>query len=583
MKKRQNKHITLGLGILFFSLNIFATEESNTNSINSVAEEELPIFFAVGGPPVGFEELEEGQKVIIDVYFGGRFLSTHLVTVTPETIILHRPENIVSLIGDLKEEEIIIQALSGVLDTNSHATCSIDSNNTNCGTIKPLVAGVIYDEEKFRLDIFINRNFMLTRDAEVKKFLTPSTVEDLSLVQNFGGTWSGYVGDITETDYTLLSDSRVAWSEHSIRMNTDYSKTQSFNVNDLYYEYDFEGQNVRGGLLSTEGIGLTFTQDRTIVGARIGTSYNTRLDLHFSSGTPITVFLPTRGIVEIRRDGRLLVSYMQDAGSQQLDTSSLPSGAYNIDIRILDESGQQLSRETRFFSKSLRLPPSDEWVYFLEGGQVLNRRQSDSGIHSERTDQYLLRGGLSHRLTENAALTFSAAIDRDDLLNEISLFHLSDKYEITPAIAFADDGSFGYSVDLQYYFTENINTYLYHRQLESNKNQFSISDINNPSLIGTSYKQSNAGITLPLSKGVASYNYSLVDSRTGIETETQSVMYSTNLYRNNDYEIDTNVSYSTSNYTDIAQVNFEFRLKDDKWTYRAKPLYRVYSIQRSKW
>ena len=530
----------------------------------------LPLFIAMGGTPGGFENLAEPQKVVVDVYFGNRFIATHTANVTPTTIMLQDPERLVGMIGDIREREIVSQALSGTLDTNSQMACSIRSLRSQCGTINPLVAGVIFDDSRFRLDVFINRHFMLTRSADVNKYLAPSDVEGFSFMQNMGGAWSGMTGDVDDNDFTFSGGSKMAWSENSVQFNWDYSKEQQFSVNDLYYSRDFKGKEYRGGVFGTQGMGLTFTPDRTVVGGRIASSDNTRNDVQFSSGMPVNVFLPTRGIVEIRRDGRLIASFMQEAGSQQLNTSSFPSGAYDIEIRIVDEGGQEISKETRFFTKSMQLPPSGEWLYFAEAGQVLDRT-SDGSI-PDSTDQILARGGVSRRLSDNWSSTLALAMDKDDLLSELSFFHLAKNYEITPSLMLSDDGSYGFSTDMRMYFSRGISAYLSYRQLESNKTADEAYDLERPSMLGESFKQANAGASVPIYRGVASYNYTIVDNDNNYESsKTHSINYRTNIFRSNDYDVDTNISYSTSNETDIAQINFELRLRDDKWTYRARP------------
>ena len=120
-------------------------------------------------------------------------------------------------------------------------------------------------------------------------------------------------------------------------------------------------------------LALNLTSDQPMVGLRINSSDNTREDLDFSGGMPVEIFLPTRGRVEVRKDDRLIDSAFFEAGSQQLDTTSFPSGAYDIEIRILDESGNLISTETRFFAKQSQIPPIGEWLFFAETGRVVNR------------------------------------------------------------------------------------------------------------------------------------------------------------------------------------------------------------------
>ena len=135
-----------------------------------------------------------------------------------------------------------------------------------------------------------------------------------------------------------------------------------------------------------------------MVGGRITASDRTREDGDFTGGTPLEVFLPVRGRVEIRRDGRLINTGFYEAGAQQLDTSSFPGGAYDIEIRILDEQGNEQSRQTRFFAKQYQLPPLGEWLFFAETGQIMERR-NDASL-PESTGLWLSRAGVSRRLLD---------------------------------------------------------------------------------------------------------------------------------------------------------------------------------------
>ncbi|WP_257264313.1 hypothetical protein, partial [Endozoicomonas sp. ONNA2] len=141
-----------------------------------------PVFLAAAIPPPGFEELSATQSSLVDIYFGNRYIGSQLASFSPGIIELPDPASLVRQIGDLNETTLITSALSGELDSHSELVCPPNSTQ-NCGLLETPVAGVIFDESRFRVDIFVNRRFMLTRAAEVRKYLPPSDA-GFSMMQN---------------------------------------------------------------------------------------------------------------------------------------------------------------------------------------------------------------------------------------------------------------------------------------------------------------------------------------------------------------------------------------------------------------
>ena len=74
------------------------------------------------------------------------------------------------------------------------------------------------------------------------------------------------------------------------------------------------------------------------------------------------VFLDTRSRVDVLVGGRLVATGLYEAGNQALDTSGLPEGSYDVELRITGGGGGTRS-ERRLFSRTRRLPPMglDSW------------------------------------------------------------------------------------------------------------------------------------------------------------------------------------------------------------------------------
>ena len=535
----------------------------------SLALAQNPVFLAMDSAPAGFEDLAAPQRSLVDIYYGNRYLTSQIATFSPQMIRLSDPAMVVRLIDNITDPSRVEDALSGELQTHAGDVCPTRQSR-NCGLLYPAVAGVIFDEDRFRVDVFVNRQLLLTRDAEVRKYLPPSDA-GLSLLQNVSGAWSGSDAPGGQRDdYTINGLSQFAYRENSVYFNWNYTRNLEFQVNDLYGRRNFEGVEYHAGLMGSSAFGLSFTPDRTLLGARVASSDDTRTDTEYSGGMPLDVFLPTRGRVEIRRDDRLLTSYFLEAGSQQLDTTSFPPGAYDVEIRILNEDGVIISQETRFFAKRFRLPPKGEWQYFAETGRVLDRNSGDTWPAS--TEQWLTRAGVSRRLSDTLAGTAAMAMTHDDTLMELGIFNIGYLYEFLPSVMLATNGDYGL----------NLTTWLRYQQVSGNvsyrrlwKNGDAATaptgNADHPPLLGNGFEQKSVSISFPLSVGTMNYRCNSNRQGNGNTARVHSLDYRATMFRTPDYDISMTLGFSHSGNTDIVLASVEFRLRDDHWTWRVSP------------
>jgi hypothetical protein len=160
------------------------------------------------------------------------------------------------------------------------------------------------------------------------------------------------------------------------------------------------------------------------VGARIGTSLDTREDQRQTSGRQIQVFLQSRGEVAIFKDQRLVSSRIYDAGNQIIDTSALPGGAYDITLRIRDSGGERI--ETQYYVKNSSLPPEDEPYYFLELGQLTDLTGDDT--LPETIDEHILRGSINTRLNFSNAVFGGKMIRSQKLAGSVWAINMMCRY-----------------------------------------------------------------------------------------------------------------------------------------------------------
>ena len=261
--------------------------------------------------------------------------------------------------------------------------------------LEPDDAAVIFDADRFRVDIFVNPELLDPQLAQAERF-QPAPEAGFSALETISAAVAGSTSD--GTDFTLRSHSLLAYDTGRLTAETSVSSADDANLDVLAAEADRHGWRYTGGLYRTALSSLL--GERRLLGAGAGSTTDTRLDREQIGGSPIVVFLPSRAQVEIFREGRLLSSQSYPAGNQVVDTTALPEGAYEVTLRIRQIDGS-VREETRFFAKTSAVPPRGAPRYVLEAGLVGNEGDGPADFADNGP---AVHGGTTHRLTESLAL-----------------------------------------------------------------------------------------------------------------------------------------------------------------------------------
>lgn len=538
----------------------------------SGAYAKTPLIISQTSVPAGFEDLLAPQKSMVDIYFGGRFVTTMPAEFTTSTIQFDDPQKLVRQIPAILDSYSVIQALDGELDSHSEAIC-YGRRNYGCGLIQPEVAGVIFNADNFRADLFVHPALLTVQALDKSRFL-PGSDAGGAVIQNLSANISGNLNDDdSRENYTIFGSSFLSFEENSIQANWDFSRDQDVSVNTFLFERDYEGHLWQAGLVNATGFGLNFSASRRLWGVHIASSFNTRTDRSFTQGTPLEIFMPVQGRYEIIYEERLISSGLIDAGNQELDTTSFPSGAYDLTIRLLDEQGNLVRTETRFFAKQTRLAPAGEKEYFLEGGRV--SQSSEENILPELTDDILVRGGINMRLADTVSSSFAVAGTEGQSLAEASFFKMGRNYELAPSFMLSSDGDYGSKLDARYRY-RNFNVSSSYLELFRDGVQTS----EEFDLLGNKFRQSSISLNYPILGGNTSYRYSESESASldGSEASRQtrqSIGYSRTLYRDNLYLVSIRFDTSWTNEGEVSGlVSIDLGRSERKWTFRANPQVR---------
>lgn len=388
-------------------------------------------------PPDGFVELEGPRDVMVDVYFGGNHLGLARATTLPGALRFQEPDQVAVLLAPYSDSPQVKQALLTTLPSNTGKTCS-QMLNSNCGSLKPNSVGIIFDEDHFRVDIFLSDD-LLGRPLTTEVFLDPTST-DFAAVGTIGAALSG----TTESNPDFNMQGRAIFSLGNSRLKSNISFSSEFGViaDDLLLEVDKPDRRYVGGVLWTPGTSLVGR--RRIIGVGAATQFDTRIDRQQLEGTPLPLFVQQRSLVEILIDGRLVSSRVVEAGNQLLDTSGLPEGSYPLVLRIR-EPGGGTREERRFFAKDAGLAPPGHVRFHAFAGLIAPTRE---GHPISVTDDLFYQVGVSKRLTENVGVETIVLGTQNKVMSESGVVLLTSRAKLRVVGLASTAGEFGGVVQL---------------------------------------------------------------------------------------------------------------------------------------
>lgn len=382
--------------------------------------------------PQGFEELDEPQETEVDLFYGGFYLISVKSRFTGVDIVILDVDRLVDTLVDLKDPGYFRELLAAPLYTNANKLCE-NRSSVNCGVLTTDSVGVIFDQASLRMDLFIAPDLLKTRTPQQLAFLPPSDA-GFSLLDYASFYTSGSA--VGENHYNLANTTILSYAENRVLMRSNFTDLADFSVDTLAIAREFQGKDFQAGIFRGNAGSFVFMRDALFVGATVESSLITRNDLSVSLGNEIEVFLDSRSRVEVYKDGRLINTQFYDVGNQLINTSSFPAGAYDIEIKIINSAGAE-RLETQFFSKSSRLPPADQPLYFLQVGEEMDQSNAEQ-ILPKGNDKRFLRAGISHRLTASFGTGFGFSANQTSTMIEASGFKQGNHYELQSIFAYDD-------------------------------------------------------------------------------------------------------------------------------------------------
>lgn len=513
--------------------------------------------------PPGFESLSEPQTTAVDIYLGDEYLLSQMATFTPDEITFNNPRQISEQIPLLLDPAAVREALSKPQTAHAELVCFYQGQE-NCGHLQPEVAGVIFNRDRFRVDLFINNELLAARETSRQKYL-PASDSGWSLLQSLNAAYAG-ASNAPEETYSINSGTTLAYRESRFQLNGNLRNDDENNIDTAAFRRDWEGTEYQLGYFRSNSGNFRFMSDSPIRGGRFASSLDTREDLRQSAGNELLVFLTTRSEVSLFKDGRLISTRIYDAGNQILDTSQLPGGAYDVTIQIRDAGGN-VSEETRFYAKSNQLPPSDQALYFVEAGELLDT-EDNQGL-AKGSGLALIRAGYHYRITDQFAAMAGATQVEDLSSLELGFTHLGRYHDISIGGFVASQDRTGGRVDLR---TRLGPLFLDINYRKVNNNEFDPLNPDPADLFGESNTQAAVNFTTLLPVGRLDLN-GRINRREDDTIETYTARYEFPRLRLGISELFFGLQFSREEGVNTGLFTFEVRGNSNHVTGRIRPEY----------
>lgn len=519
------------------------------------AQTEPVISFEV---PEGFDDLLEPQRTLVDIYYNGLMIGSSLANYSLELMSFENPREVFGLLSNLSQPAKVFNAFLLPLATNQSRVCFYQGQ-TNCGVLVPEVVGIIFDESQLRVDLFVNPLLLEQQALKVSKYLPPST-SGTSMINNISLIAAG--GNELEDVYTARVNSILSFDNYRMIANVESDQQNDTRLDQLSFVYEERDLEYQLGTFRTLTNSSSFFHQRDFLGFRVQSSLASRTDLEQVSGTKIFVFLNERSQIEVYKDGQLIDSRIYQAGNIELDTRYFPQGSYNIELKIIGDSGQE-KIETHFYSKSLALPPTGETLFFAEVGYPEDEKIESYPVAK---DDALVRFGVVSRVSDSFGLSSSVVKNSQQETLELGSFWLGNQVELqTNHVVNADDEHAAYylmNIRHPNFFVSASYRRTYTEDLSWLNNDLRLIAVNN--------RQTIVNLGIPFERSVLNF-FSRTSQQPGFDDiEILGLSWRKNIYRSGRMHLDWTIDASKQKDDERLLVGLTLRFLNNKSRFESR-------------
>ncbi len=515
--------------------------------------------------PEGFEDLDKPQTLPIDISFLGRNIGQYMAEVSSETVKLSNPQNVLDHLSKYKKKykQTLLKYLSSTLPANSQLVCGGFNRSQSCGELSTKTVAVIYNPLNFKLKLFVSPKWLVNK---VHRERLPPNQAGWSDLSQFNLVYANGSLDQSQS-YNVSNHNVLAKRNFRLISAVSASKTenkQMARVEDLYTEYRHRLTDYSAGFIQTEG--ALFLSGQSIFGIDLSDDYSTMLDRAKLQGSPLSLFLNNPSQVNIYKDDRLIYSAHYEAGNQQINTSSFPSGSYEIRIEIVSDGGSK-SERTEFFSKAAGLPAWGLDEYYVGIGLLQNK--SSSVLFPKISHVPVINGTYATRLGQQLGGALSTVLSTKQWLTQGELTKNFNHGSLSSGVVVGWPLTIGASLNASYSIGgQNFNLYM----LGDHRRDNFIDEPLQQGLLNSTPFQLSLGYSTALSSTLSFSISSSVsrDQFTGRNVLSYSPSLDWQVYSGNGAQINAGATYSKQGDQDrTIMLNLSLSYYHGDWSYDA--------------
>jgi hypothetical protein len=387
--------------------------------------------------PEGFENLVAARRLEVAVIFNKVQIGAVDATVDLESITFADAAAVAALVPQLADRSRIANALSGPLPLHAGLVCG-ELARAGCGQLTPEIAAVIYDSSSEAVQLFVNPSLRIW-SADLERLQPHGSEPALlgKLTLNISDQ-----GDLSEPVYSLGLNTVAGSGPTHIRMQT-LLRNERTDLQQLHVRRVANGHEQVAGLFNA-GHG-SFLPPERLLGVRLGATLD---DLPADAGAydiPIIIGLTSPATIDALLGETLIAAARYPAGEARIDTSTFPSGAYTVRLRIMEAGRERI--EERFFARGTAFPP----LGAPQTSLALGTRYPSVGFARPGLDERTASLQVNHRrrLSHRFGLGGSLHARENGFAAEADLGFIHDTMQWSNSILGASSGELAYASTLR--------------------------------------------------------------------------------------------------------------------------------------
>lgn len=288
----------------------------------------------VVNPPDGFDTIVEENRTEVDILYRGLRIGASMARFSATEIVFENPDQILRALPDLRDPELVAQALARPHSVNADRLCEVNRSGPLCGFVHTKDVAVIFDQSKLQAELFISPQYTYERDPRGTFLPAPTIAPGLISAISSRAVYD-FEGDRWVGNHRLRSI--AGHGRFAIRGEAFATGEGDGEFTALYATHSGDDRAWSAGLIPPQSDG-GLARSRRMFCVRFGTMLETRLNQKTLYATPMDVSITRAANVEIQRDGQTLDVQNLRPGDRSLDVSRLPPGSYTVDL-IINEGG----------------------------------------------------------------------------------------------------------------------------------------------------------------------------------------------------------------------------------------------------